>query len=378
MKKKFSARFVMTAANSPTRSPNSDAMASHQQQDQALVQQVDAVLPRRHDPDGHGRGGDRRHDARERRAQRAPQFDLHTNMIRLPPASEADICYRTAPPGHLPHAGGSDTQWGGRAPPEGDVMLRLIATSALVLLVGFAGICGSGKKAEPVTDEAFLWIATAAAKDANLTIDDFPATWESEPPDPDDEDDDDDEEDEIPESFSDECRELFESFDATFETGDSAEDDIPSAVSDDFSSPDGEGVSTEVEVFRTLDEASEGEEILDDAFGTCGDDMAQWIEDDVNKDAETEGEEFRVSNVEMLEWTERDLGDWARDWGFAVTYEFSGLTVDATIELTFVRAGRMNGTFSHFEIGDSDEVLVDSLREVFADRLATVDATLPE
>jgi hypothetical protein len=254
---------------------------------------------------------------------------------------------------------------------------KYIFVAALVMAFGGAAICGSGKKsAAPASDTEYLWLATAAANDANLTIDDFPAAWESEPQDPDDEEDEDDED--FPEWLSEECREFFESFDDS--ASDAANADNPTAESDDFSDPDTrESVSTEVEVYRTVEFASEGEDRADEVFDTCGDELGRAIEEQVNEDAAAEGGEFKIENLEMLDFAKRDLGDFARDWGFSLTYDFGGLKVDATLKFTFIRVGRMSGTFFHFQLDDeTDAALIDSMREVFADRLGKVNDTLPE
>jgi hypothetical protein len=252
-------------------------------------------------------------------------------------------------------------------------MARFGFVALFTLAFGAAAICG-GKTAEPVSDEEFLWLATAAAQDANLTIDDVPAAWESEPPDPDDEDDDDDE---IPEGLSPECVELFESIDNSEAVA--ASETNPSAESDDFSDPDTrESVSTSVEVFRTVALATEAEDLIDDAFEMCNDEIGSVIEEEVNKDNAESGEEYRIENVQMLDYTKRDLGDWAREWGFSLTYDFAGLKVDSTLTFTYIRAGRMAGTFFHFQVDETDAELIDSMRELFADRMAKVDETLPK
>jgi hypothetical protein len=254
-------------------------------------------------------------------------------------------------------------------------VVRFIAAASFVLVFTTAAVCGDGKKAEPVSDSEFLWLATAAAKDANLTIDDFPDDWESEPQEPDDDDEDDDG---FGDDLSPECKELFESFEEAEQTTDN---DNPSAESDDFSDPNTrEGVSTEVEVFRDVELAIETQEMFETAFDTCGDDIGRAIEEAVNSESTTDTDtpEFQIENLEMIDFVERDIGDWAADWGFSLTYDFGGLKVDATLTFTLVRSGRMAGTFFHFQIDETDAALIDSMRELFAERLKDVDATLPE
>lgn len=250
--------------------------------------------------------------------------------------------------------------------------LGLLIVAGLMVAAAGCGDDGATAERTPVGEEAYRFIAQLAANSALLTDDDFPGVWESSPAD--DEADTDD--DEIPEGVSEECRDLFQRIDA-YETGEG--EALVRAVSDDFTAEDtNESVGVEVEVFRTLDQATAAEDLFDEAVTTCGDELDTWFVDSVNEDLAAEESDVRVSEFESLGLEERELGDWARDWRFRIVYEVPDGEVEANFTMTLVRAGRMGGTMSHFEFGETDRVLIETLREVFAERLAAGDATLPE
>lgn len=266
---------------------------------------------------------------------------------------------------------------------------RLRGACALALAVAACAVLGSGcvfggedATLTPVSDEEYARIAEEAARSALLTSEDFPDVWEASPPD--DDDDGDGEtggggDDGIPEDVSDRCRTLFATFDNDSASEDDGLDTVTQVSSDEFTAGDtNETVQVEVEVLRSAGGSRLFEAAFDGIFETCGDDMETWLSgmftEEVAADAEfpIEASGFETS------YSEVELGDWAREWGFEVTMDAGFIRLDMTAAITFVRAGRMLGTFSHFHLGESDRVLVELLREEFAERLAAADEMLPE
>jgi hypothetical protein len=242
---------------------------------------------------------------------------------------------------------------------------------ALLVMSAALWLGASACNGESMTDEEFLELAEAAATAALLTSEDFPDSWTSSPGDEPDDGESDPED--VPEGLSDQCTELFERFDE-IESG--SDDAVASDISDDFESPENEGVSVEVEVYRNEGLLEDSQELFDSAFSECAGELSTALREEINADAEAEAAGYTVTRLEGRDLEERDLGDWARDWIMEVAYDFDGVPVETVITITFVRTGNILGTFMHFYVFDTDDDVIDGLRERFAEKMRDANDTL--
>lgn len=168
------------------------------------------------------------------------------------------------------------------------------------------------------------------------------------------------------------CRREF----ATVDELEAAREEVTAAhSSDEFSSPTVGVITTEVEVFRT---AATAMALLDATFDACAGELVAVAEEFVYRD-----DRAKVVGFEVSELTTRASGDWARDWGVAAKYRFtpSGEPINVTLTFTFVRVGRVTGTFAllrYAEGGPDDAGVVESLLQTFMERLADESATISD
>ena len=97
-----------------------------------------------------------------------------------------------------------------------------------------------------------------------------------------------------------------------------------------------------------------------------------------NADFASQGVSVTISNFNIVEFRNDQLLDFSRTLVITLTYQVQGQTINATIATTFLRAGRVNGEFSHVAVGGSSPDLVSALRDTFVRRLEEADAKLPE
>jgi hypothetical protein len=243
-------------------------------------------------------------------------------------------------------------------------MRRFVAVSAFAFVFGFAGLCGGGgakPEATPVSDDIFRLAAAAAADDAHLRLGDMPAGWTSTPWEPDDDDD------ELPPGF-----EVPPGCEAMM-----SEEEFPGSifesVSDEYDEDEDEDVSTTVAIYRSGTAADMGQGVYDHFYENCTQDFARLFEAFLIAE-----EGFSGVSVEISELRHPDLGDWSDARRIEMDFEYQGVNIEFVYDLVAVRFGRTFGIVSWGVTDNIDDDLTDEWVELFADRLATADKSLPE
>ena len=218
--------------------------------------------------------------------------------------------------------------------------------------------------------DTFVVEAQAAADAATLTAADLPADWTSAAAAPGDQAD----PASTPAALSGDCVELWRGINES----DSLTPD-GQARSATFSNPaTGETVNANVAIFRDQSLASTGEDIADRAYATCTEQFEAAYVEQANADFASQGVSVTISSVDIVEFRNDQLVDFARTLVITLSYQVEGQTINATIATTFLRAGRVSGELSHVSLGEASTDIVTGLRNTFARRLEEADAKLPE
>ena len=244
-------------------------------------------------------------------------------------------------------------------------MRKTLVIVGILVLAAVASACrGAAGSAPTETSPEFRAAAQEAADSALLTLDDFPSGWTSAPPAADTDD--------SQLGLSKECSALeLETFPGQ----------VAEAESDDFTGPDEQEVSSAISVFPTDDTAQEAVDAFNNAFDQCGKELEDALTRLIKEGAEagelpSEVELDLQVNVENLSF-ER-FGDATVAYRIPVKASFIGITLEFTIDLVFMRDGRVAGGLFYFSLGEIDAEEEQQLAQAVADNLEQANASLPD
>ena len=216
---------------------------------------------------------------------------------------------------------------------------------------------------EPATSEAAddrdRAADEATAREAVLTLDDFPPGWDEDPPEPESDDDD------MSASLA-ECLGIDEA---------ELDRDNPSANSPTFTSPTGQEVDVRVTLTAAPSEARRTMEIMSDdaAPGCLSDSMQSLIAQNLLAEDVPDGLEVGDPTVDTTSF--EGLGDESLTFRVTVPYGYRGAESAVYLDSTFVRVGRAGVTAVFLSDGspfDTDEA--ERLVRVVVDRVEEADA----
>lgn len=244
-------------------------------------------------------------------------------------------------------------------------MRKTLVFAGILVLATVASACrGAAGSAPTETSPEFTAAAQEAAKSAVLTLDDFPPGWTGAPP---------DKSDNSNLGVSDECSALeLETFPGQ----------VAEAESNEFTGPDEQEVSSAISVFPTDDAAQGAVDAFNDAFDQCRKELEDALTRLIKEGAEEEAqlpEEVELDlqvNVENLSF-ER-FGDATVAYRIPVKASFIGITLEFTIDLVFMREGKVAGGLFYFALGEVDTDEEAQLAETVADKLEQANASLPD
>jgi hypothetical protein len=223
----------------------------------------------------------------------------------------------------------------------------------LVLLLGAVGACGDDDSSDPPAEDATATADTggtddvvddddgdtdgndasddeAAAEAALLTIDDFPTGWQAAPSETDEE---------AQDEFNAELAVCLDVDPAILDR------DNPSAESDDFTSPDGQTVNSEVALTPSAEQAIEVVEILEDErTPECyGEGLSRVLEENL---AEIGQDDLEMGEPAFERVEIPSLGDDAVGFQVTIPLAAAGQELELVLDLWAVRVGRAGITMT--------------------------------
>jgi hypothetical protein len=246
--------------------------------------------------------------------------------------------------------------------------MRIVVTTVLALasLLVAAG-CKGDSKTEALSDEEFLFAATAAANAVLLTDADLPASFDPEV---------DDSEDELPDpalNFTGDCAEFNQYVDLETNFINAAAE----AESGDFDGDDDQSITSGSAVFRTADAAQEELDLFTRLWTNCNDQIAALFATYFEQIA-AEGTSISDISVEWNDVPVPDRGDWTRADQLHITFTIEGVPVEFITESIGVRVGRFVANVDLTHTGDYDEDLHASLMDLVVSRLESQEEKLPQ
>jgi hypothetical protein len=236
----------------------------------------------------------------------------------------------------------------------------LVVVFIMFAMINVAGICGSsGSTSEPtpVSDEAFLFMAQAAVNGAQLTLEDLPAGWSTEPP---------DDLDVGAEYFSAECGLLSQD---DWLTG------VAEAETDDFKR-DEDTIASGATAYRNVNAADVAFAEFESVWSRCRGEIPSAITQSLIKSFEAEGVTVADVSASVDQVDPGDEGDWGARIIMEFTYE--GSRYSYVTDKIIIREGQLVGSVTYQAAESMDESMRDALVKLVAARLVDADSTLPE
>lgn len=233
---------------------------------------------------------------------------------------------------------------------------RFVLLLAALLSLSVAAGCQSNVSSE------FRKAAEQAAEAAVLTLDDLPPGWTAAPA----------EDNATDLKLSPRCERLF--------SGSEARGKVASAESDDFSGPNDERLGAVASVFSSEQRAKDALNTVRGGLSRCGDEIADALErglrEAIAEDDPDVAKAARVT-VDFRELSLPNVGYPSLAYRFVGEFVFVFLKLDFTYDFVFLRAGRVAGGLSLFNLGATTIEDLRRLALLVGEKLEAADASLP-
>jgi len=246
--------------------------------------------------------------------------------------------------------------------------MRIRVAAIIIVPLVVAAACGGSTTKQshtpaatpaPVSAEAFKAAAQKAIDASMIAAGDFPAGWNSSPQNSSNDSD---------VKFSPPC-EIFNS-----------EEDYPNSVAStkslNFDGQNHEEISSDGAVFATADIAQQEQKKYEDALAQCHDEMVRIFTEIFQRELADQG--ATGIHVAFDDLPFHAYGDWTHAYRVSFTVDLPRGQVSGKIDSVAMRSARVVGNLTFADFGGLDPRIHDGLADIFADRLAKAEASLPQ